>query len=73
MIGKSGGKTPLGRSRRRWKNNIRMDLREREWNFVNCIHRAQGRNKVEESSCEHDNEPSGSIKGGKILDCLSDC
>jgi hypothetical protein len=24
-------------------------------------------------SCEHDNEPSGSIKGGQLLDQLSDC
>jgi len=23
--------------------------------------------------CEHGNEPSGSIKGGKFLDQLSDC
>jgi hypothetical protein len=25
------GKRPLGRLRRRWKNNVKMDLREREW------------------------------------------
>jgi hypothetical protein len=24
-------------------------------------------------SCEHGNEPSGSIKGGEFLDQLSDC
>jgi hypothetical protein len=24
-------------------------------------------------SCEHDNEPSGSIKGGEFLEQLSDC
>jgi hypothetical protein len=28
---------------------------------------------VEGSSCEHGNEPSGSIKGGELLDWLSDC
>jgi hypothetical protein len=27
-------KKPLGRSRRRWENNIRMDLRETEWEIV---------------------------------------
>ena len=27
-MGKPEGKTPLGRSRRRWEDNIRMDLRE---------------------------------------------
>jgi hypothetical protein len=25
------GKRPLGRPRRRWVDNIKMDLREREW------------------------------------------
>ena len=28
LVGKPGGKRPLGRPRRRWEDNIRMDLRE---------------------------------------------
>jgi hypothetical protein len=28
LVGKPEGKRPLGRPRRRWKNNIRMDLQE---------------------------------------------
>jgi hypothetical protein len=28
LVGKPEGKRPLGRSRRRWKDGIRMDLRE---------------------------------------------
>jgi hypothetical protein len=28
LVGKSHGKKPLGRPRRRWLNNIKMDLRE---------------------------------------------
>jgi hypothetical protein len=28
LIGKSEGKRPLGRPRLRWRDNIRMDLRE---------------------------------------------
>ena len=28
LIGKPVGKRPLGRRRRRWKDNIRMDLKE---------------------------------------------
>jgi len=28
FVGKPEGKRPLGRPRRRWKNNIRMDLQE---------------------------------------------
>jgi hypothetical protein len=28
LVGKSEGKRPLGRPRRRWENNIKMHLRE---------------------------------------------
>ena len=28
LVGKPEGKRPLGRTRRRWANNIRMDLQE---------------------------------------------
>jgi hypothetical protein len=28
LVGKPEGKKPLGRSRRRWEDNISMDLRE---------------------------------------------
>ena len=28
LVGKPGGKKPLGRPRRRWKDNIKMDLQE---------------------------------------------
>ena len=36
LVGKPKGKIPLGRPRRRWEDNIKMDLREvgcdpREW------------------------------------------
>jgi hypothetical protein len=30
-VGKPEGKRPLGRPRRKWEDNIRMDLREIEW------------------------------------------
>jgi hypothetical protein len=29
LVGKPEGKRPLGRSRHRWEDNVRMDLRER--------------------------------------------
>jgi hypothetical protein len=32
--GKPKGKKPLGRPRRRWENNIKMDLREIGWEVV---------------------------------------
>jgi hypothetical protein len=31
LVGKPAGKRPLGRPRRRWVDNIRMDLRGRMW------------------------------------------
>jgi hypothetical protein len=36
-VGKSEGKRPLGRPRRRWEDNIRMDLREIKWEVVGFI------------------------------------
>jgi hypothetical protein len=31
LVGKPEGKRPLGRPRRRWVDNIKMDLREMDW------------------------------------------
>jgi hypothetical protein len=36
---------PLGRPRRRWKDNINMDLREIEFGDVDWIHLAQDRDR----------------------------
>jgi hypothetical protein len=33
-VGKPEGKRPFGRPRRRWENNIGMDLREIRWESV---------------------------------------
>jgi hypothetical protein len=35
LVGKSEIKGPLGRPRRRWVNNIKMDLRAIGWNGMN--------------------------------------
>jgi hypothetical protein len=43
--GKARGKRPLGRPRRRWLNNIRMDLVEVGWGVVDWIDLAQGRDR----------------------------
>jgi hypothetical protein len=40
-VGKSEGKRPLGRPRRRWKDGIRMDLREIGLGGVDWIRLAQ--------------------------------
>jgi hypothetical protein len=43
LVGKPQEKRLLGRSRRRWKDNIRMDLREIPWEGVDWMLVAQDR------------------------------
>jgi hypothetical protein len=45
LAGKPEGKRPLGRPRRRWVDNIRMDLGEAGWSGVDWIGLAQDRNR----------------------------
>jgi hypothetical protein len=45
LVGKPGGRRPLGRPRRRWVNNIRMDLVEVGWGDVDWIGFAQDRDR----------------------------
>jgi hypothetical protein len=40
-VGNPEGKRPLGRSRRRWVDNINMDLREIGWDGMDWIDLAQ--------------------------------
>jgi hypothetical protein len=37
LVGKPEGKRPLGRPRRRWVDNIKMDLREVGWDGMDWI------------------------------------
>jgi hypothetical protein len=37
LVGKPEGKRPLGRPRRRWVDNIKIDLRVIEWDGVDWI------------------------------------
>jgi hypothetical protein len=37
LVGKPEGKRPLGRPRRRWVNNIKIDLREIGWDGMDWI------------------------------------
>jgi len=43
LVGKPGGKSPLDRHRRRWEDNIRMDLQEVGCMCVDWIELAQDR------------------------------
>jgi hypothetical protein len=45
LVGKLEGKRPLGRPRRRWVDNIRLDLGEVGWGDVDWIRLAQDRNR----------------------------
>jgi hypothetical protein len=44
-VGKLEGKRPLGSPRRRWEDNIRMDLREIGWGGMDWIDLAQDRDQ----------------------------
>jgi hypothetical protein len=44
-MGKPEGKRPQGRQRHRWVDNIRMDLVEVGWSYVDWIGLAQDRDR----------------------------
>jgi hypothetical protein len=45
LVGKPEGKRPLGRPRRRWVDNIKMDLREIGWDGMDWIELAHDRDQ----------------------------
>jgi len=45
LVGKPEGRRPLRRPRRRWVDNIRMDLQEVGCGYMDCIGLAQDRDK----------------------------
>jgi hypothetical protein len=45
LVGRPEGRRPLGRPRRRWEDNINMDLREIGFGDVDWIHWAQDRDR----------------------------
>jgi hypothetical protein len=45
LVEKPEGKRPIGRARRRWMDNIKMDLRELGWGGMNRIYLAQDRDQ----------------------------
>jgi hypothetical protein len=61
LVEKPEEKRPPGKPRRRWVDNIRMDLGEVGWGDVVWIGLAKLQEQVE-SSCEFGIEPSGSMK-----------
>jgi hypothetical protein len=45
LVGRPDGRRPLGRPRRRWEDNIKIDLREIGFGDVDWIHWAHDRNR----------------------------
>jgi hypothetical protein len=45
LVGRPEGRRPLGRPRRRWEDNIKIDLREVGWGGMNWIELAQDRDR----------------------------
>ena len=48
LVGKPEGKRPLGRPRRRWEDDIKMDLQEVGCGGMDWIELAQGRDRWRE-------------------------
>jgi hypothetical protein len=66
LVGKPERKRPLGRPRRRWVDNIKVDLREIEWDSMDWFDLAHNKDQWR----AHGNEPSGSIKCWEVLEWL---
>ena len=45
LVGKPQGKRPMGRPRRRWEDNIKMDLQEVSYEGMEWIELAQDRDR----------------------------
>jgi hypothetical protein len=68
LVRKAEGMRSLGRPRRIWEDNIKMDLREIGWgNGRDQSGPGQGQLV---GSCEYGDKPSGSIKCGEFLEQL---
>jgi hypothetical protein len=62
LVGEPEGKRQLRRPGRRWVDNIKIDVIGIGWDGMGTIDLA--------GSCEHGNEPSGSIKCWQVLEWL---
>jgi hypothetical protein len=61
LVGKPKEKRPLGRTWRRWEDNIKMDLQEEGCGGMDWIELAQDRDRLA-GTCDCCNEISGSVK-----------
>jgi hypothetical protein len=68
MVGRPEGMRSLGRPKHGRVDNIKIDIKDTGWDGMGCIDLAHNRDT--KGSCEHGNEPSGSIKSSKDLEWL---
>jgi hypothetical protein len=66
LVGKSEGKRPLGRPRRRWEDNIKPGLQEVGYGVKTGL--SWLKRETLAGTCECGNELSSSIKCGEFLD-----
>ena len=66
LVGKHERKRPLRRPRRRWEDNIKMDLQEMGGGYGGWIELAQNRERWR-VLCEYDEEPSDYKNAGNVL------
>jgi hypothetical protein len=45
LVGNHDGRSPFRRLKDRWVHNIKIDLKERIWEGVNCSYLIQGRDQ----------------------------
>jgi len=68
LVGKPEGKRPLGRPRRRWKDNIKMGVQEVGRGCRDWMELARDRDRWQVAgTCEYGDEPSGSKNAGNFL------
>ena len=67
LVGKPEGKRRLGRPRRGWEDNIKIDFQEVGCGWYGLDRCGSGQGHVV-GTCVCGNEPSGSVKCGEFLD-----
>jgi hypothetical protein len=66
LVGKTEGKRPLERPRRRWEDNTKADIKGIGWEGVDWLYLDEDRKMT--SCCEHGNELSGVIQCVECFD-----
>jgi hypothetical protein len=68
LVGKPEGRRPLGKSRLKREDNIKMNVRQAGWKLA--LDRSGSKQEQVTGSCEYGNEHSGCIKCEQFPDLL---